>query len=440
MSILTGYLPVALDSEGRTLPNAKMYSYLVGTYTLKDTYSNVGLTVPNSNPIVADGSGVFTSVYLGSGGYRLELRDENNVVIEDQDNYYSNLTGADLANIDAAIDLVDQTISKTILVCDDSGAADAYVLAPANIESAPDAYSTAMIIIFTPDNINTGASTVNVSGLGLKNLVTSTGAALPAGFIQTNVLYEFIYIFGQFVFMFHTGQLQATDFPDSIITNAMIADETIEIVKLADDTPHKIIGFDSLGVATTLSNPLRLLADTACTATASIAFVLSTLDTQDTKNSYLVQLKGIQPATDDLNLYMTLSSDGGATYAATNYAYLCTGYDTGLAALRSIAAAAGTEIVISGTTDATRSWSNASDEVGTVNLWITNINTNSNVVPIIESNSSFYNANSQMTRMSGSASRTTAADYDAIKFTWEGGANFAAVGRIVVYKICNTLA
>lgn len=42
---------------------------------------------------------------------------------------------------------------------------------------------------------NTGASTVNVDGLGIKSLVTVTGAALPAGYIRTDVDTEFTYDF-----------------------------------------------------------------------------------------------------------------------------------------------------------------------------------------------------------------------------------------------------
>lgn len=62
---------------------------------------------------------------------------------------------------------------------DESGVANAYVLDVRTDQEAPDAYFDGMIVIFTPGNNNTGASTVNVGGLGVKNLYLY-GVALTA--------------------------------------------------------------------------------------------------------------------------------------------------------------------------------------------------------------------------------------------------------------------
>jgi len=68
----------------------------------------------------------------------------------------------------------------------DSGAADAYVLSTVGSKQAPSAYTTGARFIFVPGNTNTGASTVNAGGLGVKNIKTRDGRDPAAGVIQAN--------------------------------------------------------------------------------------------------------------------------------------------------------------------------------------------------------------------------------------------------------------
>lgn len=62
----------------------------------------------------------------------------------------------------------------------DSGAADVYVASVVGIKKAPEAYFVGMRVRFVPGNTNTGASTVNVAGLGVKNIKSKDGTANPA--------------------------------------------------------------------------------------------------------------------------------------------------------------------------------------------------------------------------------------------------------------------
>ena len=71
----------------------------------------------------------------------------------------------------------------------DGGAADAYVLTQIGSKQAPTAYTDGMAVEFIPDNTNTGASTVNVAGLGVKNIV-DTGSA---GLIIAGIRYQLRY-------------------------------------------------------------------------------------------------------------------------------------------------------------------------------------------------------------------------------------------------------
>lgn len=76
----------------------------------------------------------------------------------------------------------------------DSGAADAYILSIIGSKKAPAAYFNGMRIRFRTSNANTGASTVNVASLGVKNIKLANGSSDPlAGDIGTASDVEAVY-------------------------------------------------------------------------------------------------------------------------------------------------------------------------------------------------------------------------------------------------------
>lgn len=72
----------------------------------------------------------------------------------------------------------------------DTGAADAYVV---TLSPAPTAYSAGMRVHFKAANANTGASTLNVNALGLKNLKSYDGSDLPGNAIQPDDIVMAVY-------------------------------------------------------------------------------------------------------------------------------------------------------------------------------------------------------------------------------------------------------
>lgn len=60
------------------LSGGLMYFYEPGTSTPKDTYSDNGLSTPNTNPVVLSASGVLPNVFL-NGAYRVILQDKDGV-------------------------------------------------------------------------------------------------------------------------------------------------------------------------------------------------------------------------------------------------------------------------------------------------------------------------------------------------------------------------
>lgn len=74
------------DEFGRTRPGAKIFTYAAGTTTQKATYTDSDLANANPWPVVADGAGIFPPIYLGTGGYRVVVKDQNDVQLYDRDN------------------------------------------------------------------------------------------------------------------------------------------------------------------------------------------------------------------------------------------------------------------------------------------------------------------------------------------------------------------
>lgn len=64
MTIFKAPVLLALNNDGTRISGAKIYTYEDGSTTPLATYTDVGLTVASSNPIVADSDGEFPIFYL----------------------------------------------------------------------------------------------------------------------------------------------------------------------------------------------------------------------------------------------------------------------------------------------------------------------------------------------------------------------------------------
>lgn len=72
--------PFEVDGNGVPLAGGKLYFYLSGTSTPLDTYSDVNLSVPNANPVEADASGHWASIWLSqTQAYRVVCTDADDV-------------------------------------------------------------------------------------------------------------------------------------------------------------------------------------------------------------------------------------------------------------------------------------------------------------------------------------------------------------------------
>ncbi len=102
---LLAYSPrmVALDENGDPLAGAQLYTYLSGTTTPAAVYSDAALTVPHSNPVIADSGGVFDAIFLDPDvTYRFKLDDADNVQQYQQDDIAGSSEGDNTTEAEAA--------------------------------------------------------------------------------------------------------------------------------------------------------------------------------------------------------------------------------------------------------------------------------------------------------------------------------------------------
>ena len=70
------------DADGHPYAGGKLFTYITATTTPKLTWSDIGGTAANTNPIILDAAG--RAVIFGDGDYRLILHDANDNPIFDQ--------------------------------------------------------------------------------------------------------------------------------------------------------------------------------------------------------------------------------------------------------------------------------------------------------------------------------------------------------------------
>jgi hypothetical protein len=81
-ALLPWVKPQFCDAAGNPVASGKLYSFVAGTATPQPTYSNVGRTIANANPVLLNAAGQSaTSMYLLATGYKFRLDDANNVTL-----------------------------------------------------------------------------------------------------------------------------------------------------------------------------------------------------------------------------------------------------------------------------------------------------------------------------------------------------------------------
>ena len=176
----------------------------------------------------------------------------------------------------------------------DSGSADAYAIA---LSPAITAYVAGQEFNFKAGATSTGASTLNVNGVGVKNIKKKNDQAIAAGDIEANAIIKVVYDGTSFQMLSQTATAGMTSFTltgDSG-SNQTIADSNtmdiaggtgIDTVVGATDTVT--VAIDSTVVQKTVQNTFSK-AQIGSLFTATLASVSGVLD-YDTYNNFIVTL------------------------------------------------------------------------------------------------------------------------------------------------------
>lgn len=206
--------------------SCKLYHYAAGTTTDKDIWTDEAKTTAAAQPIVGDSRGIVT--FYADGDYKFVLKDSSDNTLYTWDNVritsdsatmwennhgtaYPTAAAANIwqlfakhtaGNVLQEIGINNGSSFVPLVSIDsnpkyaaDTGVADAYLIAPSPSITA---YTAGQKFYMKAINANTGASTINVNSLGLKNITKDGATALTAGDILAAEIVTLVYDGTQF--------------------------------------------------------------------------------------------------------------------------------------------------------------------------------------------------------------------------------------------------
>lgn len=176
------------DNNGQPLAFGKITTYAAGTTNQIATYVDSTGSVPNANPIILNFRGEADIWLQPNIAYKFALTDSQNNAIPGW-----------------PIDNIVNTQLITLYGGVDTGTANNYIL---TFSSPYTAYTNGEIIYWIPANTNTGASTLNVNGLGIVNILNQNSSALGAGQIAAGGVTSVMYYNGNFLLTSVLGSIQ----------------------------------------------------------------------------------------------------------------------------------------------------------------------------------------------------------------------------------------
>lgn len=247
------------DSNGQPLAFGTVQSFQAGTVTPVATYTDSTGATPNANPLTLNNRGEASIWVLPNVNYKFLVKDSagNQVRVVD------NVQNSQLITLYGGVDI---------------GIVNAYVL---SFTASFSSYVDGTVIYWIPANTNTLASTINVNGLGVVNIINANGSNLSAGQIQANVPTTIIYKGGSFILVSPPPgiptRVYKTASTSRASTTTLTADPhliiaggtgtfSVEALLLFNETTTGVggiqIGFYDTGGASLVSNPQMLIQGT----------------------------------------------------------------------------------------------------------------------------------------------------------------------------------
>jgi len=159
------------------LNGGKLFSYIAGTSTPQDTYTDSTLGTPNSNPTILSAAGE-ADVWIGALNYKFILKDSLDVTIWTEDN----VSESGVAGLSNA-----SSVPTFVPAASVGGSANAITLAPT---PAITAYAAGQRFSFPAGAANTAAVTIATNGLATRALQFADGTAMVGGELFAGGLYD----------------------------------------------------------------------------------------------------------------------------------------------------------------------------------------------------------------------------------------------------------
>lgn len=218
------------DSNGTPLVGGLLYVYTAGTTTPATSWTTNSGASANTNPIVLNAAGRTPfEIWLNSGvTYKFALYTATGVLIGTYDNI-------------PAID--DPTVFNNLITVTGTNALIGTSVPPYT------SYVAGMTLSFVPVATNTGAVTIDVDGLGAKNLFVGSSTAMVGGELVAGRIAQIEY--DGVRFQLYQASISIAD---NSITTAKLADGAVTAIKLASDAVTTVKILDSNVTTTKIAN------------------------------------------------------------------------------------------------------------------------------------------------------------------------------------------
>ncbi len=113
---------IVRDNTGLPVSGAQLHFYKAGTLEYENTYADTELTIPHTNPVIADSAGLFPAIFFSDTDYKAVLNDASGFLIWEQDNLaHRKVKGEDVQENAIGFDKIAHTASRGLFVFGDGG-------------------------------------------------------------------------------------------------------------------------------------------------------------------------------------------------------------------------------------------------------------------------------------------------------------------------------
>ena len=279
------------DDNGDPLTGGLLYVYTAGTTTPATTWTSNSGASANTNPIVLDAAGRTPAQIWVNGGstYKFILKTSTGTLV----GTYDNIPGID----DPAVfnNLISVTGTNTLI----GTSVPPYT-----------AYAAGMTLSFIPTNTNTGAVTIDLDGLGAKNIYVGSSSPLSGGELVAGRIAQVEYDGTRF-------QLAVATIADGSITSAKLANAQLTLpnalnfasaVTLASATSTAIGAAASNNIIITGSTTITSFDTIADGATRQVVFSGALTLTHNAASLILPTANNIITATGDVATFLSLGA------------------------------------------------------------------------------------------------------------------------------------